>query len=75
MDRAARLGYLPRLHKEPLEPMPLHCGKVFAAIALLTVTAFVLWLIVTTWFATEQVDQKIEQEQQGMIEMSGAVQA
>ena len=42
------------------EPMPLHFGKIGAAIALLTVAAFVLWLIFTTFFATEQVEQKIE---------------
>ncbi|HEX2447254.1 MAG TPA: hypothetical protein VHK26_03590 [Methyloceanibacter sp.] len=41
--------------------MPLHYGKIFAAIALLTVAAFVLWLLFTTFFATEQADQEIEQ--------------
>ena len=41
--------------------MPLHFGKIFAAIALLTVAAFVLWLLFTTLFATEQAEQKIEQ--------------
>jgi hypothetical protein len=40
--------------------MPLHFGKLGAAIALLTVTAFVLWLIFTTFFATEQAEQEIE---------------
>jgi hypothetical protein len=40
--------------------MPLHFGKIGAAIALLTVAAFVLWLIFTTFFATEQADQEIE---------------
>jgi flagellar biogenesis protein FliO len=40
--------------------MPLHFGKVFAAIALLTVAAFVLWLLFTTFFATEEADQQIE---------------
>jgi hypothetical protein len=40
--------------------MPLHFGKIGAAIALITVAAFVLWLIFTTFFATEQADQKIE---------------
>jgi hypothetical protein len=40
--------------------MPLHFGKIGAAIALLTVAAFVLWLIFTTFFATEQADQRIE---------------
>ena len=41
--------------------MPLHFGKVLAAIALITVAAFMLWLIVTTFFATEEADQQIEQ--------------
>jgi hypothetical protein len=41
--------------------MPLHFGKVFAAVALITVAAFVLWLIATTFFATEEADQRIEQ--------------
>ena len=40
--------------------MPLHFGKIFGAIALLTVAAFVLWLLLTTFFATEEADQKIE---------------
>jgi hypothetical protein len=40
--------------------MPLHFGKIGAAIALLTVAAFVLWLLFTTFFATEQADQEIE---------------
>ena len=40
--------------------MPLHFGKIGAAIALFTVAAFVLWLIFTTFFATEQADQQIE---------------
>jgi flagellar biogenesis protein FliO len=40
--------------------MPLHFGKIGAAIALITVAAFVLWLIFTTFFATEQADQQIE---------------
>ena len=39
--------------------MPLHFGKIGAAIALLTVAAFVLWLLATTFFATEQAE-KIE---------------
>ena len=41
--------------------MPLHFGKIFAAISLLTIAAFVLWLLFTTFFATEQADEKIEQ--------------
>ena len=47
--------------------MPLHFGKIGAAIALLTVAAFVLWLIVTTFFATEQADQEIERT--GAVEL------
>ena len=47
--------------------MPLHFGKIFAAIALLTVAAFVLWLLFTTLFATEQAEQKIEQH--GAVEL------
>jgi hypothetical protein len=49
--------------------MPLHFGKVFAAIALITVAAFMLWLIVTTFFATEEADQQIEQ---GAVTLNGA---
>jgi hypothetical protein len=41
--------------------MPLHFSKIFAAISLLTIAAFVLWLLFTTFFATEQADEKIEQ--------------
>jgi hypothetical protein len=41
--------------------MPLHFGKIGAAIALLTVAAFVIWLIITTFFATEQAEQKVDQ--------------
>jgi hypothetical protein len=39
--------------------MPLSFGKIGAAIALLTVAAFVLWLVATTFFATEQAEQTI----------------
>ena len=52
-----------------LDPMPLNFGKIGAAIALLTVAAFVLWLIVTTFFATEQAEDKIEQT--GAITLGG----
>ena len=48
--------------------MPLHFGKIGAAIALLTVAAFVLWLLATTFFATEQADQKIEDT--GAVELN-----
>jgi len=40
--------------------MPLHFGKIFAAIALLTIGAFIAWLLFTTLFATEQAEQKID---------------
>jgi hypothetical protein len=49
--------------------MPLHFGKIGAAIALLTIAAFVLWLLFTTFFATEQAEQKLQQS--GAIELSG----
>jgi hypothetical protein len=49
--------------------MPLHFGKIGAAIALLTVAAFVAWLIFTTFFATEEAEQKIEQT--GAVELGG----
>jgi hypothetical protein len=51
--------------------MPLHFGKIGAAIALLTVAAFVLWLLFTTVFATEEADQQIEQR--GAVELGGGV--
>jgi hypothetical protein len=50
--------------------MPLHFGKIGAAIALLTVAAFVLWLVATTFFATEQADQKIEDT--GAVELNSS---
>ncbi len=50
--------------------MPLHFGKIFGAIALLTVAAFVLWLLFTTFFATEEADQKIERT--GAVELAGS---
>ena len=49
--------------------MPLHFGKIGAAIALLTVGAFVLWLLVTTFFVTERAEQKLEPT--GAIELDG----
>jgi hypothetical protein len=49
--------------------MPLHFGKIGAAIALLTVAAFVSWLLVTTFFATEQAEQPLEQT--GAVELGG----
>ncbi len=54
-----------------LKPMPLHFGKIGAAIALLTVAAFVLWLIVTTLFTTEQAEQQIERT--GAVELDGGL--
>ncbi len=53
--------------------MPLHFGKIFAAIALLTVGAFIAWLLFTTLFATEQAEQKIDK--QGAVELSAPVAA
>ena len=49
--------------------MPLHFGKIFSAIALLTIAAFVLWLIFTTFFVTEEADQQIERS--GAVELGG----
>jgi hypothetical protein len=37
--------------------MPLNLGKMGAAIALLTVAAFVLWLLFTSFFASETVEE------------------
>jgi len=53
--------------------MPLHFGKIFGAIALLTVAAFVAWLLFTTLFATEEAEQKIEKS--GAVELSAPVDA
>jgi hypothetical protein len=49
--------------------MPLHFGKIFEAISLLTIAAFVLWLFFTPFFATEQAEEKIEQH--GAVEFVG----
>jgi hypothetical protein len=49
--------------------MPLHFGKIGAAIALLTIAAFVLWLLFTTLFATEEAEQKLEKT--GAVELTG----
>jgi len=64
---------LAKVHASPgtLKRMPLHFGKIGAAIALLTVAAFVLWLLATTFFATEQADQKIEGT--GAVELDSSV--
>ena len=48
--------------------MPLHFGEIFAAIALLTIGAFIAWLLFTTLFATEEAEQKIEKS--GAVELS-----
>ncbi len=53
--------------------MPLHFGKIFGAIALLTVAALVAWLLFTTLFATEQAEQKIEKS--GAVELNAPVDA
>lgn len=37
--------------------MPLHYGKVFAFIALLTIAAFILWQIWVAFFAGETVEE------------------
>ena len=49
--------------------MPLQFGKIFGAIALMTVAAFVLWLLFTTLFATEEADQRLERT--GAVELAG----
>jgi hypothetical protein len=49
--------------------MPLHLGKIFAAIALLTIGAFIIWLL----FTTEQAEQKIDKT--GAAELSVPVAA
>ena len=37
--------------------MPLHYGKIFAIIALLTIVAFVLWQLWIGFFAGETFDE------------------
>jgi len=37
--------------------MPLTFGKVGAFIALLTIGAFILWLVITSFFASETVEE------------------
>ena len=37
--------------------MPLHFGKVFAFIALLTIAAFILWQIWVAFFVGESVEE------------------
>ena len=57
--------------KEPgSEHMPLQFGKIGAFIALLTIAAFVLWLLWTSFFASE--DAAEEAERTGAVELSVA---
>jgi hypothetical protein len=49
--------------------MPLNFGKIGAVIAPITVAAFVLWLIATTFFASEQAEQELEQT--GAVTLDG----
>ncbi len=51
--------------------MPLNFGKIGAIIALVTVAAFVLWLIITAFFATEEADEQIERS--GAIELGSSL--
>ncbi|MGH6736445.1 MAG: hypothetical protein ACRECX_10265 [Methyloceanibacter sp.] len=39
--------------------MPLSFGKLGKAIAILVIAAFVLWLIFTYFFATEEVAEEV----------------
>jgi hypothetical protein len=39
--------------------MPLHFGKIFGIIALLTILAFVLWQLWIAFFAGEAFDEKV----------------
>jgi hypothetical protein len=39
--------------------MPLHYGKIFGIIALLTILAFVLWQLWIAFFAGEAFDEKV----------------
>jgi len=51
--------------------MPMNFGKIGAAIVLLTIAAFVLWLIVTAFFATEEADEEIDRT--GAIELDSSL--
>ena len=46
--------------------MPLHYTKIFALLALITIGAFVLWLVVGSWFQGES-ESKIEQPKSGSL--------
>ena len=37
--------------------MPLSFGKIGALIALFTIAAFILWLVITSFFASETVEE------------------
>jgi hypothetical protein len=64
---------VPAIGKDSPRSMPLHFGKIFAAIALLTVGAFIAWLLFTTLFATEQAEQKIDRS--GALELNAPIAA
>jgi hypothetical protein len=49
--------------------MPLNFGKVGALFALFTIGAFIAWLLVTSFFATEQAEQEVERT--GAVENTG----
>ncbi|MGH6791855.1 MAG: hypothetical protein ACRECF_03860 [Methyloceanibacter sp.] len=48
--------------------MPLSFGKIGVFIALLTIGAFILWLLVTSFFSSEEV--AVEADQTGALELS-----
>lgn len=48
--------------------MPLSFGKIGAFIALFTIAAFILWLVITSFFASETVE---EDAATGSIELGG----
>ena len=50
--------------------MPLNFGKIGALIALLTIGAFILWLLFTSFFASEEVEEEVA-PQSGAIELEG----
>ncbi|MGV1014275.1 MAG: hypothetical protein ACOYB4_04825 [Methyloceanibacter sp.] len=49
--------------------MPLSFGKIGAFIALFTIGAFILWLLVTSFFASETVEE--DAAPTGAIELDG----
>jgi hypothetical protein len=49
--------------------MPLSFGKIGAFIALFTIAAFILWLLVTSFFASETVEE--DAAKTGAIEFDG----